>query len=465
MTLAGPQIRVRPAEELTASDRLTAVVSQGKPVGRTVRSRLEAVAGTALAEAAAAVDAPPPDPHRVMRTDTDPTSMAATGAAIGRAAATDEPIDCLLPGVAAASAKAFARGLTLGAQRIDGTGPHITLWIEGPARVAAATAGADIAGRTLLARTLANTPSNIKDPAWLARQAQAVAGGALTVTVHGPDWLHHHGFGGILAVAAGSARPPRLVHMEYRGATAGPHVVLVGKGITFDSGGLSLKPPPSMPLMKTDMSGGAAVIAALAAVRDAGIPLRVSGLVAWAENMPSGSAMRPGDVIRHYGGRTTEVLNTDAEGRLVLADALAYAADTLSPDVMVDLATLTGAATVGLGRQHAALYATSDRLASALVAAGEAAGEPVWRMPLVPEYRPAIDSVIADSANTNTDTVTQAGSITAALFLQPFTGAVTWAHLDIAGTGRTESDRPDCRKGATGFGVGLLTEWLARLSH
>lgn len=236
-------------------------------------------------------------------------------------------------------------------------------------------------------------------------------------------------------------------------------MVLVGKGITFDSGGLSLKPNDNMKTMKTDMAGGAVVIAVMSALRGLGVRARVTGLVAAAENMPSGSSMRPGDVITHYGGTTSEVLNTDAEGRLVLADALAYAAARLDPDAVVDIATLTGAAKVALGLRHAALLASDDALAEALTRSGTAAGEPVWRLPLVADYRAAIDSDVADINNIGRGGY-GAGTITAALFLREFAGDRPWAHLDIAGPGRSTSEDAEITRGATGFGVRLLLDWL-----
>jgi leucyl aminopeptidase len=214
--------------------------------------------------------------------------------------------------------------------------------------------------------------------------------------------------------------------------------------------------------MKTDMAGGAAVIAAMSALAGLGAAVRVTGLVATAENMPSGSAMRPGDVITHFGGRTTEVLNTDAEGRLVLADALAYADTVLEPDVLVDLATLTGAARVALGGAMGALYASEDGLAGALLAAAAEAGEPLWRMPLVDDYLDALDSPVADSANIPHSSRLRAGSIEAALFLREFTGGRPWAHLDIAGAARASSGSGDVA-GATGFGTRLLLRWLGDL--
>jgi leucyl aminopeptidase len=241
-------------------------------------------------------------------------------------------------------------------------------------------------------------------------------------------------------------------------------VVLVGKGITFDSGGLSLKPPDAMLPMKTDMAGGAVVIAVMSALARFGVGVRVTGLVAAAENMPSGSALHPGDVITHFGGRTTEVLNTDAEGRLVLADALAYADAVHQPDVMVDIATLTGAARVALGPSVAALYANRDGLARALLGAAAGSGEQLWRMPLVEDYLEALESPVADIAHVPHG-LREAGSIQAALFLREFAGGRPWAHLDVAGAARSKADEGELSQGATGYGVRLLLTWLAGLGE
>jgi len=305
-------------------------------------------------------------------------------------------------------------------------------------------------------------PSAMKSPEWLAAEAVRVAAvSGLSVRVADPAELASEGFGGLLGVGSGSVRPPRLIELSYEPPDWDRHVVLAGKGITFDSGGLSLKPTENMKLMKTDMAGGAAVIATMSALGRLGARARVTGLVAAAENMPSGSALRPGDVITHYGGTTTEVLNTDAEGRLVLADALAYAVARLQPDVILDIATLTGSARVALGTTLGALYATDDGLASDLVAASAAAGEPLWRMPLVEDYRDALDSPIAELANVpHTTARPRAGSIDAALFLREFTGGLPWAHLDIAGAARSTADDGEQSKGATGFGTRALLHWL-----
>lgn len=272
---------------------------------------------------------------------------------------------------------------------------------EGGAEFDAALEEASVTAHAVaLARDLVNTPSSTKSPQWLAEQAGRVAADSgLGIHVRDEHALRSEEFGGILAVGAGSDRPPRLIELTYEPADARGHIVLVGKGITFDSGGLSLKPNSNMALMKTDMAGGATVIAVLSALRALSVPCRVTGLVAAAENMPSGSAQRPGDVITHYGGRTSEVFNTDAEGRLVLADALAYATERLAPDSLIDLATLTGAATVALGRTHGALYATDEPLARALIDAGEHGGDRLWRMPLVDDYRDALESGVADLAH------------------------------------------------------------------
>ena len=316
---------------------------------------------------------------------------------------------------------------------------------------------------TAAARDLVNTPSLDKTPDWLAGTARELLDG-LDVDVHDERELARRGFGGILGVGQGSTRPPRLVEARYDGGGS-RHVVLVGKGITFDSGGLSLKPNASMLEMKSDMGGAAAVLATLRAVADLALPVQVTVLAALAENMPSGTAQRPGDVLTQYGGRTVEVLNTDAEGRLVLADALAYADRDLDADVVVDVATLTGAMPVALGKRHAGLFASDDALAAQLEAAAAASGEPLWRMPLVEDYRRALDSPIADLRNIGQPKLKlMGGSITAALFLREFTGGRPWAHLDIAGPAFSGSDEDERTKGGTGYGVRLLTAWLTALA-
>ena len=307
-------------------------------------------------------------------------------------------------------------------------------------------------------RMWATVPSNIKNPAWMAEQATEVGERAgLAVQVWDNDRLVRDGFGGVVAVGSASATPPCVVRVDHRprGSRRAPHVVLVGKGITFDSGGLNIKPGDSMRTMKRDMTGAAVVLSAMVALAELGCPLRVTGLLCLAENAIGGAAMRPGDVLTQYGGRTTEVVNTDAEGRLVLADGLAYAVANLDPDVVVDVATLTGAVKVALGLQTGGMYANRDALAEALLVAGESAGEPLWRLPLTPEYESELASTIADAINAPLE----AQSISAALFLQHFVGDVPWAHLDLSSVGDS-TDRGEWTAGPTGFGVRLLVRWL-----
>jgi leucyl aminopeptidase len=324
---------------------------------------------------------------------------------------------------------------------------------------AAAEAGRISAEAVAWARDLVNTPSNVKNPGWLAQQAAERLGSRphVTVTVLGPEDLRAGGFGGVLAVGGGSASPPCVVVASYRHPSApSGHPVLVGKGITFDTGGISIKPNAGMREMKTDMAGGAAVLAAVDAAARLELPIAVTAVVPAAENAVSGSSYRPADVVRHVGGRTTEVLNTDAEGRMVLADGLAYARLELGATVLVDVATLTGAMKIALGTRTAGLFATTDGLADALRTAGVRAGEPSWRMPLLEEYRDLLDSAVADANNAPGNP----GATTAALFLQPFAGDLPWAHLDVAGPARAGSDDAEVVKGGTGFGARTLLHWL-----
>ncbi|OZM75122.1 peptidase M17 [Amycolatopsis antarctica] len=317
----------------------------------------------------------------------------------------------------------------------------------------------ELAAASALARDLANTPSNVKDPVWLAGTAERVAAAAsgLSVTVRDERWLAEQGFGGVLAVGGGSASPPRLIELSYRPRGATTHILLVGKGITFDTGGISIKPADGMHLMRTDMAGGGAVIAAARAIANLRLPVRVTALVPSAENHVSGSSYRPGDVVRHYGGTTTEVGNTDAEGRMVLADALAYGIRKFSPDVVVDVATLTGAMKLSLGVRTGGLFATEDALAERVAAAGERAGEAWWRMPLLEDLAGDVRGEIADLRQAPQGP----GGIVAALFLREFTGGLPWAHLDIAGPGRSERNYAEVVPGGTGFAARTLVEFAA----
>jgi leucyl aminopeptidase len=316
---------------------------------------------------------------------------------------------------------------------------------------------------TAEARDLVNTPPDEKSPAWLAARAQKLLKG-LDVRVRDEGALAAEGWGGVIAVGQGSSRPPRVVEARYDGGGR-RHVVLVGKGITFDTGGISIKPNPSMQTMKTDMTGAAVVLAVTRAAADLKLPIRVTALACLAENMPSGQAQRPSDVIRQYDGQMVEVLNTDAEGRLVLADALAYAAAELKPDALVDIATLTGAMEVAVGKRLGGYFATDERLAGQLEQASAASGERIWRFPLVEDYLEALESDSADLRNiADPKAKMQGGAIMAGLFLRAFTRNVPWAHLDIAGAAWSGGEDDELTKGGTAFGVRLLTRWLEGLS-
>jgi leucyl aminopeptidase len=398
------------------------------------------------------------------------------GAALARAARRDVVLEVLLPaGLSSEEIRGLAEGCWLASYRYRvgaddaARAPRlrrIDLITSEPAAAAAVTAARAVAKATLLARDLTNTSSDRKSPAWLARQVEKAAAGipGLSVSVRDRAALEREGFGGVLAVGRGSVSQPRFVELSWRPRGAQTHVVLVGKGITFDTGGICIKPREGMKLMRKDMAGAAAVLAATIAVADRKVPVRVTALAPLAENSIGGDAYRPGDVITHYGGRTTEVTNTDAEGRIVLADALAYAAQRLRPDVVVDLATLTGAQGVALGKRTAALYSESDALAGSLAVAAEAAGEKVWRMPLPDEYLAHLDSDVADLTNSSDQ---GAGSVTAALYLREFTGSARarWAHFDLASPSWAEGPDGELTKGATGWGVRTLLRWLDAIAE
>ncbi len=343
--------------------------------------------------------------------------------------------------------------------------------------------GARWAEAACLARDLASTPGQDLTPELLARRAREIARDTgATCRVLGVPELERLGMGALLAVGRGSVHPPRFIVLERapRPAGTGPRrtrsgaaaarsraaraatVVVIGKGITFDTGGISLKPAADMAKMKYDMAGAAAVLGMFAALPRAGaaasLPFRVVGLIPSAENMPGGGALKPGDVVRALDGTTIEVTNTDAEGRLVLADALGFAA-RFEPDAVVDLATLTGAISVALGHLAAGLFTADERLATELLAASAASGERLWRMPLWDEYAVGLRSDIADLANSGPR---EGGAILGAIFLKRFARAFRWAHLDIASTGWSPVERPHEPRGPTGFGVRLLLEWLSR---
>jgi leucyl aminopeptidase len=327
---------------------------------------------------------------------------------------------------------------------------------------AAVDRAAVIATAANSARDLQNTPANDMTPSDLATAAQALVG--VEVEVEGRDEIEGRGMGAFAAVARGSYEDPKLITLRHAPEGArGPHLALVGKAVTFDSGGISLKPGQKMSEMKFDMSGGAAVIAAVGAIARLGLPIRVTGVVGATENMPSGRSMRPGDVLRAMNGTTIEVINTDAEGRLVLADCLSYAV-SLGAERIVDVATLTGAIITTFGNTHAGLFANDDAWAGEVAAAGARTGEITWRLPLHAEYDELIKGSTADILNAVE--ARKAGSITAAAFLRRFVGDTPWAHLDIAGTA-WDLTRPYATKsgGGSGFGVRLLTDLAAHLAE
>ncbi|GGN56569.1 hypothetical protein GCM10010112_08600 [Actinoplanes lobatus] len=398
----------------------------------------------------------------------DEAAWRAAGAAIVREAGDDEILEALLPAdLAPGALRGLAEGLWMGGYRYRDAvkaprSGEVRLVLDDPSAYAESLAAATVtAEATWLARDLTNTPSSVKNPEWFAGQivAEAARRPGLTVTVRAGDELER--FGGLRAVGGGSVSPPRFVEISWQPPGATTHVVLVGKGITFDTGGISIKPRDSMKLMKKDMGGAAAVVAATLGAADLNLPVRITTLVPLAENAIGGAAFRPGDVITHYDGSTTENTNSDAEGRLVLADALAYAAAELGPDLVIDLATLTGANAVALGKRTAALISPDEELVTALTAAGEAAGERMWRLPLADDYIEYQSSDIADRINAGAGP----GVITAALFLRDFYGPVRWAHFDMSAPSWAEAADGELTKGATGWGARTLLYYLAALGE
>ncbi len=312
------------------------------------------------------------------------------------------------------------------------------------------------------ARTLGNEPGNVCTPAWLGERAlELAAQWGLKVHVMDEAEMRERKMGALLGVAQGSAQPPRLIVLTWEPPGKGrvPTVALVGKGLTFDTGGISIKPAAKLEDMKFDMCGGAAVLAAMQAVARLGVGVRVVGLVPASENMPGGRSYKPGDILKASNGVTIEIRNTDAEGRLILADALAYASGTLKPrpKALIDLATLTGACVVALGEHHAGMVSNDDALAARLERASRRAADPLWRLPLVEGHRKQMESPYADLSNLGTP---GAGALTAAAFLERFTGGLPWAHLDIAGVAWTEKNAGHLTKGATGYGVRVLARLL-----
>jgi leucyl aminopeptidase len=332
-----------------------------------------------------------------------------------------------------------------------------------PALRAAVERGRILAEAANMARDLGNEPPNVLTPTELANRARAMAAEfGLECEVLGREQMAALGMGALLGVAQGSAQPPQFIILRHHGGPKGQSgMALVGKGITFDTGGISLKPAEHMDDMKTDMCGGAAVIGAMRAIAALNVPLNVTGLVPATENMPGGNAYRPGDILRAVNGKTVEIVNTDAEGRLILADAVSYAVSKgLAP--IVDAATLTGAIGIALGTVRAGLFSNDEALQRSIQQAAEITGERVWPMPMDPEYDEQIHSEIADVKQTGGR---PAGSITAAKVIGNFVGATPWAHLDIAYLAARDTKQPDAAKGATGMGVRLFTELATLLAE
>ncbi|MFH1277155.1 MAG: M17 family peptidase N-terminal domain-containing protein [Candidatus Eisenbacteria bacterium] len=326
----------------------------------------------------------------------------------------------------------------------------------------AAETGAALAAAVLFARRLAMEPANRLGPSELAAEAERLAleGGA-SVTIWDEKKIEGEGLHSLLAVGRGSDRPPRFIRIEYDGTGGkGPVVALVGKGIVFDSGGLSLKAPDRMMQMKYDMSGAAAVLAATRAALALRLPIRLVTVVPTAENLPGPRSYRPGDVIDTYKGLTVEVDNTDAEGRLILADGLAWTEKNIKPEAMIDVATLTGACKIALGRHGAGLFSNDDGLAGALADAGDASGQRVWRMPLWPAYDKELKSDLADMRNIARSSAVGGGAVVAAKFLERFVDRTKWAHIDIAGVAWSPSDHDLGPGGPTGFGAAILLAYL-----
>jgi leucyl aminopeptidase len=316
-----------------------------------------------------------------------------------------------------------------------------------------------MASAVSFAKDLINTPSNDMTPSHLAKAALSLRKKKLSVRVLERRDAQRLGMGAYLAVAKGSHEPPKFVVLHYKGGSKAP-LVLVGKSITFDSGGISLKPAEGMEKMKYDMAGGAAVLGVMKAVSEAGLPINLIGVLPATENLPGGSATRPGDIVRTVSGTTVEIINTDAEGRLVVADAIGYA-KRFKPRAVVDIATLTGACSIALGGEVIAMMGNDRRLLDILRRCGEMVYERVWEMPLFEEYKEYIKSDIADIKNTGGKT----GSlVTSAYFLKEFAGDVPWVHLDIAGTAWVERERPYIPKGASGVGVRLLSQFVRELT-
>jgi leucyl aminopeptidase len=474
----------RPAPEIAAVDRalgglLSRVQKSEKFEGKPGQISYFHTAGAIPAERVLVVGLGPLRRGARAR-DAEPMRRA-TAAAVRRArdlGAATIAVFMPAPALSArARAQAVVEGALLGTYRFDKylkekNGKVVrTLTVLEPDRRSAAAArdgvrlGRIAAEATCLARDLVNEPANVVTPTFLARRAAEIAEeSGLTLRVLDRAECATMGMGAYVGVAQGSEEPPKFIHLTYTPkGRARRRVVVIGKGITFDSGGLDLKSADGMLRMKDDMSGAAAVLGIFQALPRLKPPVEVHGLIAATENMPSGTAQRPGDIVRAMNGLTIEIGNTDAEGRLTLADALAYAVEHIKPDEMIDMATLTGAVVIALGQGVSGMMASDDGLAARVLAAADGAGERMWRLPLHDEYKDGLKSDVADLNNISSQR--GAGAIVAGLFMREFTAGVPWAHLDIAGTAFTERELPLGPKGATGVGVRTLLTYLANGSR
>jgi leucyl aminopeptidase len=407
------------------------------------------------------------------REKVDAAALRRAGAAVARRAKKASVVVTTLASAStgldpADAAQATAEGIALGAYEFldykSDAEPselgRVVLATDGAGVSAALERATVITDAVCWARDLVNEPSGTKSPTEFANAARKLlTGKGVTVTVLGEAQLRAEKMGGVIGVAQGSERPPRFVKVVYNppGGKARGTVALVGKGVTFDSGGISIKPAEGMEAMKTDMGGAAATLATMATLKALGVKARVVAYAPMVENMPSGAAIRPGDVLRMRSGTTVEVLNTDAEGRLILADALSLAVDD-GVDAIVDLATLTGACVVALGEKVAGLMGNEDGWIEQVRSASERAGEPTWHLPLPDDMRTQLDSEVADLRNIGANRY--GGALTAGLFLDAFVEDVPWAHLDIAGPARAPSDDGELARGGTGFGVRTLVQLL-----
>jgi leucyl aminopeptidase len=475
------KVEVREDELLAAATELVVV---GLHEGDELPAAVAGAAGAAVAKASFKSLSPvfPADGPRVLvvglgeRENVNAESLRVAAAVVVKEAARHElgSLAWLLPDSVAieTAAEALVTGTILGSYRFDRfrhSDPEKpraeveSLVLLAPADAAPVAGAARVCAEAQnRARDLQSTPANFATPAFLAERAKQIdaEAEAISVEVLGRDEIVANGMGGLAAVSQGSVEEPRLIVLRYSGGGTGPTLGLVGKGVTFDTGGISLKPGPGMQEMKFDMSGGAAVLEAVAAIAELGLAIDVIAVVPATENMPSGSAIKPGDVITQYNGKTVEVNNTDAEGRLILADALAYAIE-LGAERIVDIATLTGAVVIALGSTYAGLLANDDALAGELLDAGAGTGELTWRLPLHPEFKEMMKGTVADLSNLASKR--EAGTATAASFLEEFVGETPWAHLDIAGTA-WDLGREYTGKDASGYGVRLLVELARRLA-